>query len=249
MNLVIQGSNNFSVSDNIREHIKKRLEKLNYFKNHITEINFHLDAEKIDFKVDVTMAVKKLGVLKFQDIDKSMYQAIDKIVHKMDVKINREKTKIQDHHGKAGHEDLVDFYYEHEKNVAEPTTRIEILAKAVSLKDAYAEIQKNHNEFTGFYSAADNAGAITFLKNNHDSISLLKKKADSKYAEFSLKLNGSSVEVDKELREIPLIKVTLLDAQKDILDQDYYFGIYSEASTGKIGLLYKEDNGKWKLLS
>jgi len=246
MNLVIQGSANFSVSENIKDHISKRLEKLNYFKNHIKEINFHLDTEKHDFKIDVTVSVNKLGVLKFQAIDKSIYETIDKIIHKIDVKINREKSKIQDH-AKATHEDLVEFYYEHEKNTAEPTIKIEVPSNALSLSEAFNCITKDNHDFIGFYSAENNS--LSFLRKSQDDVlNLLKKKSDTLYSEFSLKLKGSSIEVEKEVREIILSKQSLLDAQKNILEQDYNYSVYIDSAINKPGLLYKEDNGKWKLI-
>jgi putative sigma-54 modulation protein len=245
MNIIIQGSNNFNVSDKTKTYIKKRIEKLNYFSNHINDINFHISEEKHDFKIDVNMILKKIGAHKFSAQDKELYDAIDKVVHKMDIKINREKTKIQDHHSKAGHEDMVDFYYEHDKDMPEPTNSVNIDTKKMTLKDAISEMKNQKAEFYGFYSTEDKS--ISFLRMTHeDALYLLKRKADSSYGEFSI--NPTNYSVVKELREINLAKTSLLEAQKNILNQEYYFNIFINNSTNKISLLFKEGNGKWKIV-
>jgi putative sigma-54 modulation protein len=105
MEIKIQGAGNFTVSDKIKEYLEKRLEKLDYFKGHIDKISFHLENEKQSCKVNVTLSLKKLGFHKFEADAEDMYSAIDKAVHKMDVKIEREKTKIQDH-SSLGHGEL-----------------------------------------------------------------------------------------------------------------------------------------------
>jgi putative sigma-54 modulation protein len=247
MNLIILGSNNFNVSEKTKTYIKKRIEKLNYFKNHINDINFHISEEKHDFKIEATMVLKKQGTHKFSSLDKELYNAIDKLVHKMDIKINREKTKIQDHHSKAGHEDMVDFYYEHDKNMPEPTVSVESDKKEMKLQDALQELKNNKDDFFGFIEK-DNGKkeSLSFLRQTHeDVVYLLKRKSESAYGEFSLNQNGS---INKEIREISIDKLSILDEQKIILDQDDYFNIFINTANNKLALLYKEGNGKWKIL-
>ena len=63
----------------------------------IKEIDFRLDKEKFAYKVDVTMVTHKLGTFQFTAEDEDMYNAIDKVIHKIDEKIHREKGKMQEH--------------------------------------------------------------------------------------------------------------------------------------------------------
>ena len=97
MNLIIQGCKAFSVSDSMKSTIEEKVLKFDYFKENIKEIDFHLDKEKIEYKVDVTMVTHKLGTFQFSAKDDDMYNAIDKVIHKIDEKIHREKGKMQEH--------------------------------------------------------------------------------------------------------------------------------------------------------
>ncbi len=185
MNLIIQGSSNFTVSERMKSYIKKRIEKLSYFKNHIMEINFHLDSEKYIYKVNVTLSLKRLGIQKFEVTDKEMYNAIDKIVHKMDVKINREKGKIQSY-SKPGVEDFVEFYNQLEENNPEPTEYVVMNKKPTALQDAYLLMKQNQNDYFGFNLISDKEEAApAFLRKiDDDVVYLIKKSDDTNYKEY-----------------------------------------------------------------
>ncbi len=250
MNLIIQGSKNFNVSERIKSHIKKRAEKLNYFKTHIQEINFHLDAERFNFKVDVTLSLKKLGVHKFKAVAPEMYTAIDKVIHKIDVKINREKNKIQSH-AKPGHEEFVQFFNHHEKKEPEPTEIIEINTKPTILQDAFLQMKSSNLDFYGFYLVEkDNDPAPAFLRILDDNTCyLFKRKDDTTYTEYSLIINDKgNIEINKKIRDIKLKKFDLFNAQKDILKDEYHFDLFIDKTNNKISFLFKESHGKWILI-
>ena len=84
MDIKIKHSKNIPLSERLNDYILKRSEKLNYYNSNITSINFHLESEKMDYKVSATLSIKKLGVFKFQTDAKDMYTAVDKIIHKME---------------------------------------------------------------------------------------------------------------------------------------------------------------------
>jgi putative sigma-54 modulation protein len=253
MNINIQGSSSFTISQRISDYIAKRMEKLDFFKDHISDVVFHLESEKHIYRVSATLSIKKFGVNKFEATADEMYTAIDKIIHKMDVKINKEKTRIQDH-SKAGHEEMVNFFDEHEKNQPEPTKNIPIAAKPTTLTDAYLQMKLNENDFYGLLlieeDKEDSNVAPAFIRKLDDDILyLFKKKDNNTYIEYSLKtLKGDNIKENKKIRDIDLRKMSLLDAQKDILDQDYPFNLFINEND-KVNFLFKESNGKWKLIS
>ncbi|HOV15537.1 MAG TPA: ribosome-associated translation inhibitor RaiA, partial [Spirochaetota bacterium] len=218
MNLLIQGTHGFVVSEKTKAYISKRIEKIYYFKSHISDVSIHITEEKFNFKIDITLNLTKLGSYKFEATDKELYNAIDKVVHKMDVKINREKTKIQDH-SKASHDEVVEFFYEHEENKPEPTRVVEINQKPQKLSDAFLLAKDASINFMGFYFLQDGKTEVpVFLRKiDNDVFYLLQMKDNSNYGEFSLKISKNSCEIDKEIRNIPLKKLGLFQAQKDIL--------------------------------
>lgn len=249
MDINIQGSNRFTVSQRMRDYILKRMEKLNYFKNHINSINFHLEAERHIYIISSTLSINKFGVYKFEAEAEEMYTAIDKIIHKMDVKINREKSKIQDHSNIA-HEKTIDFFYEHDNDKPEPTKFVDLSIKPTTLLDAYLKMKLEEKDFYGFNLIEENENiAPAFLRKLEDDvIYLFKKDGTESYIEYSLKTSKKNVEKDRKIRNIELKKMNLLNAQKKILDQDFHFNLYIDDNE-KINFLFKEGNGKWKLIS
>ncbi len=249
METIIQGSNNFTVSQEIKNYLLKRIEKLNYFKNHIDKITFHLNSEKLIYIISATLSIKKIGIYKFEAKADEMYTAIDMIVHKMDIKINREKSKIQQHNN-PGHEAVIDFFYEHEKDNPEPTRNIEIYKKPLTLIDAFMQMKNDNNPIFGFNLISDDSKIVpAFLRKiDDDIIYLLQQKNKDSFSEFPLKILKKSCKEGKKIRDIKLKQMNLLEAQKNILNQEYHYDIYYD-NNNQINLLIKEDNGKWLLIS
>ncbi len=251
MTLKVQGTKNFTVSDRMKAHIEKRISKINYFKTHILEIDFHLEREKLDCRVDVTIVTHKFGTMQFSATDREMYSAIDKVIHKIDVKINREKSKITDH-GKMSHEDLVVFYNEHESNNPEPTAHVDINTKPTTLEDAYLEMTSSKSDFLGFtYLAADKKPSSAFFRKlDDDVVYLFIKESDSSYVEYAIDAKDpNSVKMAEKIRSINLKKLSLIAAQKEVLEKEYFFDIYIDAGSLKVSFLFKENNGKWVVLA
>ena len=250
MDIKIQGSGSFNLSSKIEEYIKKRVEKLNFFKTHIEKITFHLESEKLIYKITATLIMKKFGTYKFEASANEMYTAIDKIIHKMDVKINREKSKIQNHNN-LGHQEVVELFFEHDKNMPEPTKEISIEKKPTTLLDAYLQMKLDESTFHGFTLVqADNTVSPAFLRKiEDDHIYLYKQESGNAYSEYSLKPTDNTISEEEKIRTIELKSMTLLDAQKDVLEQDYHYNVYIDEANNKINFLLKEGNGKWKLIS
>lgn len=247
MNLIVQGGKNFTLSERMRGYIERKIEKINYFKQHIKEIDFHLDKEKLNFIVNATIITHKFGNYQFSVADLEMYSAIDKIMHKIDVKINREKSKIKDH-SKATHEELVEFFNHHDEDKPEPTTVVELDGKPTQIDDAYLQMKDAIHDFHCF-TLVDDLSPAFFRKLEDDIVYLFKKENDSEYSEFSMKIEDNKPVVGEKVRTIDLEKHSLLSAQKKILDQDYHFDLFINASDNKISFLFKENNGKWVLMA
>jgi putative sigma-54 modulation protein len=249
MDIQFQGTKNFVVTKNIKSYLLKRLEKINYFKNHIDKITFHFKAEKLIYKISATLSIKKFSLYKFEVKADEMYTAIDKIVHKMDVKINREKSKIQKHKN-LGHEAVVDFFYEHEKNNPEPTKKVDFFNKPLTVSDAFLQMKNGNNHIFGFNLIDKNDSiAPAFLRELDDNLLyLFQQKNKDSYSELPLRIEKETIKHGKKVREIKLKKMNLLEAQKNILNQEYHYNIFIN-NNNEINFLLKENNGKWLLIS
>ncbi len=50
------------------------------------------------------------------------------------------------------------------------------------------------------------------------------------------------------MRNIALSTMSLVDAQKDILSQDEDSDVFVETTNNRVSFLFKEGNGRWKLI-
>ena len=250
MEVRIHGSNSFSVSPKMRSYIMKKIEKLHYFKQHIQEINFHFTIEKLINKISATVTVPKIQVYKFEASAPEMYSAIDKIVHKMDIKINKEKSKIQNHNN-PNHQEIVNYFYDDKEDKQEESVKnIDFINKPTTLLDAYLQMEVNNNDFYGFNLLDENQKiAPAFLRKlDDDVVSLFKKDGIDQYIEFSLIKEGNQIKIDQKQRELILKEMNIIEAQKDILNQDFPYNIFIDKEK-KIHFLCKVGNGKWNVVS
>lgn len=96
MNLEIKGVH-YDVSDNTKKHIEKKLKRLGYAEELITDLLLTISHDKNGYGIDVTVNFKwgKSGHLKVETFD--LFKGIDNLFDKLDNKIAKEKEKIQEH--------------------------------------------------------------------------------------------------------------------------------------------------------
>ncbi len=238
MNLIIQGSKNFVVSDKMKAVIEEKVAKFDFFKDHIKEIDFHLDKEKINFKVDVTMITHKIGTFHFSVADQVMYNAIDKVIHKLDVKIYREKGKLQAHSSEK--ESYIASLAEESSDKISPVTEIPIASKPMDILEAYLELKEQKSDFLGFINVAD--GLPTFLrKAGEDAYYIIKPEATG-YVVYILSVSNEKAEIADKVREIEVKAKEFTEAQNDIMEQDYHYDLFK--IDNKVIFLFKS-NSKW----
>jgi len=96
MNIEVRGVH-YLITDRDKSYINKKLHRIDYIKDNIIDIIFTIAKEKKGFKVEVTINFKwrKQAHLHVNDFD--LFEGIDKLFNKMEVKISREKGKVQEH--------------------------------------------------------------------------------------------------------------------------------------------------------
>ena len=97
MNLKITGVN-LDVTDALREHIEKKLERIVRHAEDVISIAVTLTVEKLNQKaeVDIHLAGKDLHV---ETVEGDMYASIDVLMDKLDRMVLKHKEKRNDHHG------------------------------------------------------------------------------------------------------------------------------------------------------
>jgi putative sigma-54 modulation protein len=97
--LTINGRNVF-VTEAMKNHAIEKLSKLDRFHNHVTELHVTLDIQKLEHICTIILKFDHFKV-KVSCSSTDMYASIDKAVDKLKSKIQRWKSRIQDHHKKA----------------------------------------------------------------------------------------------------------------------------------------------------
>ena len=99
MNTEIKGVH-VEITDTIREYVDKKLHRLDFATEHLVDMLFSFTQEKSQFKLEANLNFRwgnatHVGVTSFD-----MLEGIDKLFDKMELKVIKEKKKIQDHKGK-----------------------------------------------------------------------------------------------------------------------------------------------------
>jgi len=96
MNLEITGIH-FNVSDEIRQAIEKKLSRLEFAQSFIIDLLFKLIKENRAYKAEVTINFRWGSSAHISVDGFDVYEELDKLFDKIEAKIKKEKSKIQDH--------------------------------------------------------------------------------------------------------------------------------------------------------
>lgn len=96
MNIEIKGVH-YDVSKNTREHIEKKLKKLEYTKDIIIDLLFTITKVKNGYTVENNINFRwgTHAHLKVESFE--LFEGIDRLFEKLEHKVSREKEKIQQH--------------------------------------------------------------------------------------------------------------------------------------------------------
>jgi putative sigma-54 modulation protein len=96
MNVDIQGIH-YEISDNTREHLAKKLHRLEYAEDIIVDLLLTITHDKNGYVIEATVNFRwgKAGHIEVKSFD--LFKGIDNLFNKLDNKIGKEKEKIQDH--------------------------------------------------------------------------------------------------------------------------------------------------------
>ncbi len=99
MNSDIKGVH-VEITDRIRDHLNKKLQRLDFANEYIMDLLFSISQEKREYQIDVNINFRWGSAIHVGVSNYDIFEGIDNIVDKMGLKINKEKNKIQEHRGK-----------------------------------------------------------------------------------------------------------------------------------------------------
>ncbi|MGD0664681.1 MAG: ribosome-associated translation inhibitor RaiA [Rhabdochlamydiaceae bacterium] len=131
----ILGRNVF-VTDSMKDYAFEKLSKIERFHNHIMDIHVTMDVQKMEQSVIILLHLDHFRV-KVSASSTDMYASIDKAVEKLQAKIRRWKSRIQDHHQKA--RKVVDMQISVLKR---PFTDVDYINEAIEIENAAQEMEE-----------------------------------------------------------------------------------------------------------
>ncbi len=127
---------NVYVTDSMKDHAFVKLSKIEKFHNHIMDIHVTMDVQKMEQSVVIMLHLDHLRV-KVAASSTDMYASIDKAIEKLQAKIRRWKSRIQDHHKKS--RSVVDMQINVLKR---PFTDIELINESIEIENAAEAMQE-----------------------------------------------------------------------------------------------------------
>ncbi len=84
------------LQDETKEFIEKKLEKLDFAKDYIVNLDFTITKEKSEYEVEAKLHFRwgVSSVLKANSFD--LYEGLERLFDKLDSKVRKEKNKIKD---------------------------------------------------------------------------------------------------------------------------------------------------------
>lgn len=130
----ILGRNVF-VTDPMKDYAYEKLSKIERFHDHIMDIHVTMDVQKVEQSVVIMLHLEHFRV-KVSASSSDMYASIDKAIEKLQSKIRRWKSRIQDHHKKS--RSVVDMQISVLKR---PFTDVDHINEAIELENIAHEME------------------------------------------------------------------------------------------------------------
>jgi len=96
MNIDVKGVH-LDISQKVRDYLNKKLKRLGYAEDLIVDLLFTLSQDSKAYKVEATINFRWGGSAHIGVDAFNLIKGIDQLFDKMDIKINKEKAKIQEH--------------------------------------------------------------------------------------------------------------------------------------------------------
>jgi putative sigma-54 modulation protein len=96
MNLELTGIH-LDITDDIRSYFNKKLHRLEFATSYIIDLLFKLIKEKPGYKIEATINFKWGGSAYIHVTGFEIYESIDKLFDKIELKVKKEKNKVKEH--------------------------------------------------------------------------------------------------------------------------------------------------------
>lgn len=96
MNVEMQAVH-FNLSDDTREFIDEKIQKIDFAKDYIIDLLFTMKKEKHEFIIEVTINFRWHKSAHISVTDHALHEGLERLIDKMAEKVRKEKEKIKEH--------------------------------------------------------------------------------------------------------------------------------------------------------
>lgn len=87
----------YEITPVTRDFVTTKLEKLHYADDLIVDLSFTLAKDSKDWNAEVQCNFRWGAQAHIAEKDANLHQAIEKLIDRLDMKVSKEKEKVQDH--------------------------------------------------------------------------------------------------------------------------------------------------------
>jgi putative sigma-54 modulation protein len=98
MNTEIKGSH-VEITDKIRDYIGKKMPRLDFAKDYLIDLLFHFSQEKSQYRLEANINFRWGSAIHVGEDSYDIFEGIDRLFDKMELKVSKEKKRVQDHKG------------------------------------------------------------------------------------------------------------------------------------------------------
>ncbi len=96
MNIEMKGVH-FDLSDDTREFIEEKLQKIDFARDYIIDVLFTMTKEKNQFICEVNINFRWHKRAHIRVEDHSLHEGLERLIDKMQDKVRKEKEKVKEH--------------------------------------------------------------------------------------------------------------------------------------------------------
>ncbi len=169
MNIIISGKQ-MELTDSIKDAVETKLEKLEFYLHPDTEVRATVSAKKERQRIEVTIIPISGPIIRAEDLQDSLYSAIDSVYDKLNKQLRRYKDRLKDKHQSnesIRFEQIEDDFVEEEDRIDIVIDRQKKFAmKPMSAEEAVLQMELIDHEFYMFRNIDTDEISIVYKRRN-----------------------------------------------------------------------------------
>jgi putative sigma-54 modulation protein len=160
------------ITDAMKDYAIEKISKIERFMNRIIDVNVIMDIQKLDHRVEIILKAGNLKVTS-QATTTDMYASIDKAAERLQTRLLRFKTRIQDHHAKKLSEvDIVVNVIRRPENDEEDFDDVE-------LNDSFSQELNGNNQNVNSHSIVEQKSLSLKTLNQEEALMKMELSRDA----------------------------------------------------------------------